>query len=292
MGGVAWYAPPMSTTFSADYQHLKTRWESHTDASGDGCWHWLLKPDPQGYGQMNIGQKRIMRAHRLSYLINVGDIPDDMVVMHKCDNRICVRPDHLTLGSRADNLADCRAKGRWHNHPKPRRDRIGRKGPEPKPIAGRLDALVRKGSDDDCWPYMGTCDPNGYGRFFVAGTGRNGYKPFAHRVAYELAYGPVPDGLVVMHICDNPTCCNPSHLRIGTRADNNRDRSEKGRGRENRQWGSANPRAKLTAEMVLQIRKMVRDGLSQGKVAKLFGIKQPQVSRLVRGVSWPDGPWP
>lgn len=283
--------PPMSTVLS---DSVPGRFWKHTDRSSeDGCWPWLLKPDAHGYGQINIGNKQVTRAHRVSYLLNVGEIPEgDYVVMHKCDNRICVRPDHLRLGTRAENIADCRAKGRWHNHKKPKREPVGRKGPKPVDTAARFWPKVdTKGGDiEQCWLFTGGLWPTGYGRFFMPNN--NSVRAYAHRIAYMLHYGQIPDGLVVMHTCDNPPCCNPHHLRLGTLADNNRDRSAKGRGRENRQWGAANPRAKLTAELVLRIRTLYSGGVSQDKIAAMFDVKQPQVSRLVRGVSWPDGPWP
>jgi hypothetical protein len=67
----------------------------------------------------------------------------------------------------------------------------------------------------ECWPYSGLMFCNGYGRFNM-----NQTSYVAHRVAYELEHGPVPDGLLVMHKCNNKACCNPSHLTVGTNSDN------------------------------------------------------------------------
>ena len=262
---------------------LAPRFWARVDTSDeDGCWPWLLNPDSQGYGQLRIWDKKNIRAHRLSYLLNVGAIPDGMVVMHRCDNRLCVRPDHLTLGSRAENLADCRAKGRWHNRPKTKQERVGTKGPSRTPPERRLWDKVEIGGHDECWPFIGKRTRLGYGR---VGIGRTKYV-YAHRVAYIDKVGPIPDGLVVMHICDNPPCCNPAHLALGTRGDNNRDRSAKGRGRENRQDGAANPRARLTETQVSEIRRFAAEGMPQTRIAEIFSVRQPQVSRIVRGVSW------
>lgn len=78
-----------------------------------GCWLWLLSLNRDGYGQCAIGTKSI-NAHRLSWMAFRGPIPPRMMVLHSCDVRSCVNPDHLWLGTNADNMRDCFAKGR-HN---------------------------------------------------------------------------------------------------------------------------------------------------------------------------------
>jgi hypothetical protein len=82
------------------------------------CWEWTGCTHPRGYGEiiMKIGKKwKARRAHRISYEMEYGAIPSDFIIMHKCDNRICVRPDHLRLGTVADNQADMKEKGRSRN---------------------------------------------------------------------------------------------------------------------------------------------------------------------------------
>ena len=77
----------------------------------DQCWEWQDSKDKDGYGKMRVGKRKV-RAHRLSYKLFVGDVPDDMLVCHKCDNPGCVNPSHLFLGSYLDNNRDSHKKGR------------------------------------------------------------------------------------------------------------------------------------------------------------------------------------
>lgn len=272
---------------STSYDSFRERFWSHVDKAGD-CWIWTLRPDAQGYGQLNLGKRdgkqNIIRAHRLSYLLNVGEIPDGLVVMHICDNRICVRPEHLKLGTTAENIDDARRKGRWHNHPSKERELVGRKGPRPRDVGERFWAKVAKRGETECWEWQGSRSRKNYGLFFMPGRGRNGGKDYAHRVAYVLSTGPIADGEIIMHICDNPPCCNPSHLVAGTRVDNNLDRDGKGRAG----WlsGEASPSAKLTESDVIEIRRLAAEGVSQFILADQFGVQQPQISRIVRRKSW------
>lgn len=79
--------------------------------SDDPCWLWTDRPDKQGYGRFRFPRKN-MAAHRVSFLIFNGPIPDNMFVLHRCDNPLCVHPGHLFLGTQTDNMADKKAKGR------------------------------------------------------------------------------------------------------------------------------------------------------------------------------------
>lgn len=98
----------------------------------------------------------------------------------------------------------------------------------------------------------------------------------AHGVRYAMAFGPVPDGLVLDHLCKNRWCCNPEHLEPVHQAENvRRSRS-----------------AKLTPEQVNDIRLLVAQGESQASVSRNFGVHQSHVSRIVRGEFWSEGACP
>lgn len=99
--------------------------------------------------------------------------------------------------------------------------------PQPSEAEARRRLLSRLDASDgiwSCWVIDGWHQKHGYGLFQFRGE-----QKLAHRVAYELFVGPIPDGLHVLHHCDNPPCCNPTHLWLGTHADNMADMARKGR---------------------------------------------------------------
>lgn len=81
---------------------------------GDGCWEYQGEIINTGYGTVRIGDGKHILAHRYSWMVSHGPIPEGLKVLHHCDNKKCVRPDHLFLGTLSDNTQDCIAKGRHY----------------------------------------------------------------------------------------------------------------------------------------------------------------------------------
>ena len=116
----------------------------------------------------------------------------------------------------------------------------------------------------DCWEWTASRQKFGHGLFKVGNKVEK-----AHRISYEFHIGPIPEGLMVRHKCDNPPCVRPEHLELGTRADNVRDRDERGRHVALR--GEQHGMAKLTREQVEDIRSATGYGICAG-LAKKYGV--------------------
>lgn len=177
-------------------------WAKVDTSAGVGqCWPWRGPKGGSGTATLII-QGRSRSVRRVLWQIVNGEIPDQNVISDTCGDRKCMNPAHLRLRSLV--------------------------------LAERFWGFVDKTAGPDaCWPYMryrhghGSTAGNGYGSFPIGEKGK--YQ--ANRVAWMLTNGDIPDGMHVLHTCDNPSCCNPSHLRLGTHQDNMRDMIAKGRGR-------------------------------------------------------------
>lgn len=157
------------------------------------------------------------------------------------------------------------------------------------PIEYRFWAKLNKNGpphpdyDEPCWVWGSGC----YGVLVVGRCGKK--KVYAHRYSWEIHNGEIPDGLCVLHGCDNPGCCNPSHLFLGTRKDNNEDRHAKGRSGDHR--GSLNGRVKLTEKDVRQIKRLYPSVKGQGKggyryLARRFGVSPAAIRFIIIGRNW------
>lgn len=143
-----------------------------------------------------------------------------------------------------------------------------------------------------CWLWTGPVDTHGY-----PSIGYEGKVWRAHRLAYTLKKGPIPEGKFILHSCANKRCCNPAHLRAGTHEENMADLRKHG-GRRDMLAGEDNGRAKLTQEQADKIRELYATGeYSQMKLAELYCVSQVAVSKIIRGKRYMKPldlrePWP
>jgi hypothetical protein len=121
-----------------------------------------------------------------------------------------------------------------------------------------------------CIEWVGSRTGDGYGNMRIEGR-----IILAHRLAYELKHGPIPDGMCVLHGCDNPPCCNVDHLFLGTNKDNVDDKLSKGRSG-----------FKLTESDIRSIKKRLNKREPQESIAKDFGVSKSNVSLISRGKAW------
>lgn len=138
-----------------------------------------------------------------------------------------------------------------------------------KTLEERFWEKVKIGEPDECWEWQAGKSKAGYGK--ISGTKESGYF-YSHRKAWELTNGEIPDGMHVLHKCDNPPCCNPRHLWLGTQADNNRDRDNKGRSKR-----------KLAPSQIIEIRLRYANGEKEGRLAKEYGVSFAVIWPIVRG---------
>lgn len=144
----------------------------------------------------------------------------------------------------------------------------------------RFWSKVDKSDDTDvCWNWKACKLRDGYGQF---GIREKSYH--SNRFAWEVTYGNIPEGLCVCHKCDNTSCCNPSHLFLGTKKDNSDDMIRKGR-RASFQ-GERNGRCKVSDLQVLEIRKIYAEGkISSATIGKMFGLGRAHVWRIVNYIN-------
>lgn len=157
-------------------------------------------------------------------------------------------------------------------------------GMKKTPVVLRFWKKVRK--TPTCWMWTGCKDSGGYG-MIRTGSVKDGTRTMtkATRMSWEIQYGPIPEGMHVLHRCDTPSCVHPDHLFLGTHTDNMRDRKAKGRGNHRR--GSIHGRAKLTEADVLAIReKYASLDWTQMDLAAEYGVSQPMIGYIVRRTTW------
>lgn len=146
------------------------------------------------------------------------------------------------------------------------------------------DKVDKSAGDNACWPWIACKLPSGYGRFRIGG--RDGFITTAHRIAYKLAKGD-PGGLFVLHRCDNPSCCNPNHLLLGSHKDNMADMRAKKRSLV----GRRNTQARYTEGIIMAIRAEHRRTGKFGKaLAPKFNISPSYINAILRVEIWKHVP--
>jgi len=147
-------------------------------------------------------------------------------------------------------------------------------------LAERFWSKVDRAGPGECWGWSASVDDWGYGRIGIG----HPHWDRGHRVSWRLHFGEIPDGLCVCHHCDNPPCCNPAHLYLGSPADNARDAVSRGRMFVPR--GELAPKAKLKLADVQQIRDRWAAGEGVVALARAFDVHRTTIYRLIRGESW------
>lgn len=146
-------------------------------------------------------------------------------------------------------------------------------------LSDRFWKKVDRRQAGECWPWTASLHDKGYGQIYLAEAEGESRKEFAHRVAWLLTSGSIPEGLHVLHKCDNRSCCNPEHLFLGTNGDNVADKVKKGR----QEKGSAHTCAKLTEDQVRAIR---RDTRTLQVIADQYGVHNVTVLDAKAGRTW------
>lgn len=170
--------------------------------------------------------------------------------------------------------------------------RYWRRHGRPEPLSDQERFWSHVDKSGDCWVWTAGRSPFGYGQF-----SRDHHPVAAHRASWEFANGPIPDGLFVLHHCDNPPCVRPDHLYLGTQKDNIRDAIERNRKAygercytELRPRGETHGMRKLTEAQVREIRKRHQSGSrgsnSSTALAREFGVTRITIQMIARGQTW------
>jgi hypothetical protein len=148
-----------------------------------------------------------------------------------------------------------------------------------KPPIERFEMQFRKAGPDDCWIWLTSKDPDGYGRF--KGEANGVMEKRAHRFSYRFFVGDIPPDKCVCHSCDNPPCVNPAHLFLGSNADNIRDKLAKNRHISAR--GVDHYKATLTEE---QVREILKDPRPYTAIASDYGVRSGLISNIKNRHIW------
>ena len=173
------------------------------------------------------------------------------------------------------------------------KNKVGRKvgnAGKPANTPEVLWSKVDKKGEDECWNWKGYKNDGGYGRTWI-----NDYGYYAHRVIFDLVYPntitlsapkDTDESGFLLHTCDNPSCCNPKHLFVGTHAENMADKVAKNR--QAKFPTDKGPRCKLSMAQAREIRQLRKDGVSARELAQRYEISIPSIKTLLRGDSYKE----
>jgi hypothetical protein len=155
-------------------------------------------------------------------------------------------------------------------------------GPRGGLVIERFREKVARGAPGDCWDWIRSTSSSGYGRFKI--------DPYttvhANRFALVLETMREPHGLMALHSCDRPICCNPAHLRWGDAYDNMQDKIARGRARSGDQSGERNPGSKIGIETLREIVGLIERHHDNTAIARRFGLSHSMISRIAVGRAW------
>ncbi len=264
------------------------------DGHEDACWPYSGTPDDKGRGYFWLNPKSVL-AHRVMWILSYGPIPEGQDVLHTCHNPICCNPKHLKLGTRSDAGKKRYSNPNWT--PPIRQEKRTDKNLLPDDIKVFWTKAPPE-NERGCQEWAGRRTSEGYGELTLSPYG----SILAHRASWIIENGPIPDGLFVLHKCDNPPCVNPNHLFLGTNRQNIEDRHAKKRDASGDRNGSrlhpervpkgeTHPKrtngVKITYDQADYVRSM--KGIKTCYVlAEELGITFQMVSMIWCGKSWPE----
>jgi predicted XRE-type DNA-binding protein len=263
-------------------------WSKVDKGHGHSCWLWTGAIDARG-GLMTRGGGQAagdIGARKLSWLINIGTIPEGKRIIPSCKNPLCVNPAHFKIGGEpiAPPTDDMLARAKQLTEAELPEDQDPTMPPGfSRNFRERFWLKVEK--TDTCWLWTASKNSCGYGWIGLGGP-RNTSTIAAHIASWIMHFGPLPQGFDVLHNCrpnkDNPSCIRPEHLWIGTAKENAQDAADKQHERHGAHWN-----AQLTGEQVAEIRKLCTAGeLSQREIAERFGVDRTHISRISHGHRW------
>jgi|SRR6185503_9585571 len=147
----------------------------------------------------------------------------------------------------------------------------------------KKELLTKRNVVGECWEFTGQIDNKGYGRRTFTIEGKKSKRP-VHQIAYRLWKGDIIKDFYVCHTCDNRKCFNPDHLWVGTTKENLQDMRVKGRSNERK--GENHPKAKLTKNDVLDIRKDYENGISMASMARKYSVSTVAIDYICKRKNW------